>query len=304
MLYTLPRVPLLYCTGEDHTIVLHRATGSTHHYEVIPMSKKATPPELQGHAPSISKQAYKETLGRLQVELVKLQRHFIEGNDKILIILEGRDASGKDGTIKRIVKNLSPRETRVVALGKPSDRDRTSWYFQRYVPYLPAAQELVLFNRSWYNRAGVERVMGYCTEAEYEEFMGSVANFESMLVRSGVKLIKYYLDISKAEQKRRLRDRETDPLKQWKISPIDAQALKHWKSYSKARNEMLARSQNPTAPWTLVRANDKHLARLNIIKDLLDRLHYAGKDKRLVRPDPQIVFPYDASNLNNGQLAT
>jgi polyphosphate kinase len=267
------------------------------------MSRKGAPPESSGLALSISKESYKDTLRKLQVELVKLQRHFIKCHDKILIILEGRDASGKDGTIKRIVQHLSPRETRVVALGKPSDRDRTSWYFQRYVPYLPAAQELVLFNRSWYNRAGVERVMGFCTEAEHEEFMGSVSNFENMLIRSGVKLVKYYLDISKPEQKRRLKARKTDPLKQWKTSPIDDQAIDNWKAYSRARNEMLARSHTPTAPWTLVRADDKHLARLNIIKDLLGRLHYTGKDKRLIQPDPQIVFAYDVSNLENGQLA-
>ncbi len=254
-------------------------------------------------APSNSKKSYKGSLRRLQIELVKLQRHFIKCDDKILVILEGRDASGKDGTIKRIIQHLSPRETRVVALGKPSDRDRTSWYFQRYVPFLPAAQEFVIFNRSWYNRAGVERVMGFCTEAEHEEFMGSVANFENMLVRSGVKLLKYYLDISKAEQKKRLADRKSDPLKQWKVSPIDEQAIKNWKAYSLARNEMLARSHNPIAPWTLVRADDKRLARLNIIKDLLGRLHYTGKDERLIRPDPQIVFRYDVSNLANVQLA-
>jgi len=267
------------------------------------VSKKSHEGESNKRAPSIKKKVYKDTLRKLQIELVKLQRHFIECNDKILIILEGRDASGKDGTIKRIVQHLSPRETRVVALGKPSDRDRTGWYFQRYVPLLPVAQELVLFNRSWYNRAGVERVMGFCTKAEHEEFMGSVSSFENMLVRSGVKLLKYYLDIDKAEQKRRLRNRKTDPLKQWKVSPIDDQALKHWKAYSQARNEMLARTHNPIAPWTLVRASDKRLARLNVIKDLLGRLHYKGKDKRLIRPDRQIVFPYNVSNLENGQLA-
>jgi polyphosphate kinase 2 len=260
-------------------------------------------PESRRQAAASSKRAYEDSLRKLQIELVKLQRHFIKCNDKILIILEGRGASGKDGAIKRIVQHLSPRETRVVALGKPSDRERTSWYFQRYVPYLPAAQELVLFNRSWYNRAGVERVMGFCTEAEREEFMGSVSDFENMLVRSGVKLVKYYLDISKAEQKRRLRDRKTDPLKQWKVSPIDDEGIMHWKAYSLARNEMLARSHNPMAPWTLVRANDKRLARLNITKDLLGRLHYADKDERLIRPDPEIVFTYDVSNLENGQLA-
>ncbi len=256
-----------------------------------------------GLVPSISKKAYKDTLRRLQGELVKLQRHFIKCNDRILIILEGRDASGKDGTIKRIVQHLSPRETRIVAIGKPSDRDRTSWYFQRYVPYLPAEQEFVLFNRSWYNRAGVERVMGFCTEAEHAEFMGSVSTFEAMLVRSGVKLLKYYLDISKAEQKRRLRDRKADPLKQWKISSVDDRALRRWRAYSRARNEMLARSHSKMAPWTLVRADDKRLARLNIIKDLLGRLHYSGKDKRLIRPDRRIVFAYDVSNRRKEQLA-
>lgn len=266
------------------------------------MSKKIVQPESIGGVPHDPKKTYKNSLRKLQGELVKLQRHFIECNDKILIILEGRDASGKDGTIKRIVQHLSPRETRVVALGKPSERDRTSWYFQRYVPHLPAAQELVLFNRSWYNRAGVERVMGFCSEAEHEQFISSVSYFENMLIQSGIKFFKYYLDISKTEQKKRLGDRKSDPLKQWKISPIDDQAIKYWKAYSLARNEMLARTHNPMAPWTLVRANDKRLARLNIIKDLLSRLHYEGKDKRLIRPDRQIVFPYNISNLENGQL--
>jgi len=267
------------------------------------MSKKVNEIESNGSAPGVPKKDYEDSLHKLQIELVKLQRHFIKCDDKILVILEGRDAAGKDGTIKRIVQHLSPRETRVVALGKPSDQDRTSWYFQRYVPHLPAAQELVLFNRSWYNRAGVERVMGFCTETEYQEFMGSVSDFEHMLVRSGIKLLKYYLDISKPEQKRRLNARKRDPLTQWKVSTLDNLALKKWKQYSLARDEMLAHTHNPIAPWTIVRADDKHLARLNLIKDLLSRLHYADKDERLILPDPQIVFPYDASNLENGQLA-
>lgn len=264
---------------------------------------KAREKESSRPAPEKPKQAYKNSLHKLQIELVKLQRHFIQCDDKILILFEGRDAAGKDGTIKRIVQHLSPRETRVVALGKPSDRDRTSWYFQRYVPYLPAAQELVLFNRSWYNRAGVERVMGFCTEAEYQEFMGSVSDFEHMLVRSGIKLLKYYLDISKPEQKQRLNERKSDPLTQWKVSTLDNLALKKWKQYSLARDEMLAHTHNAIAPWTIVCADDKQLARLNIIKNLLSRLHYADKDERLILPDPQIVFPYDVSNLENGQLA-
>ncbi len=266
------------------------------------MSKKTYYIESIEPATPNEAKVYKEELRMLQVELVKLQQHFIKCNDKILIILEGRDASGKDGTIKRIVQHLSPRETRVVALGIPSDRDRTSWYFQRYVPYLPAAQELVLFNRSWYNRAGVEKVLGFCTSDEYEEFMGSVSDFEHMLVRSGIKLFKYYLDISKAEQKKRLEDRKTDPLTQWKVSPLDGKALKYWRQYSAARNEMLARTHNPVAPWTLVRANNKHLARINVIKDVLSRLQYMHKDEK-IWPDPQIVFPYDISSLANGQLA-
>lgn len=267
------------------------------------MSKKAGQPESSGHAPSIPKKVYKDSLHKLQIELVKLQRHFISCDDKILILFEGRDAAGKDGAIKRIVQHLSPRETRVVALGKPSDRDRTSWYFQRYVSYLPAAQELVLFNRSWYNRAGVERVMGFCSEDEYEEFMGSVLEFEHMLVRSGIKLLKYYLDISKPEQKRRLEERKRDPLTQWKVSTLDNVALKKWKQYSGARDEMLARTHNAIAPWAIVRADDKQLARLNIIKDLLSRLHYTGKDKRLIQPDPKIVFAFNASNHKKGTLA-
>lgn len=267
------------------------------------MSKKAEEEELGETEAAILHTNYKDNLRALQIELVKLQRHFIKCNDKILIIFEGRDASGKDGTIKRIVQHLSPRETRVIALGKPSDRDRTSWYFQRYVPYLPSAQELVLFNRSWYNRAGVEHVMGFCTEAEHEEFMGSVADFERMLVRSGIKLIKYYLDISKTEQKQRLADRKKNPLKQWKISEIDDQALKYWKKYSSARNEMLARTHNPMTPWTVVRTDDKHLARINVIKDLLSRLHYLDKNKKLILPDQKIVFSYNASYLENGLLA-
>ncbi|HGM4940432.1 TPA: polyphosphate kinase 2, partial [Pseudomonas aeruginosa] len=181
---------------------------------------------------SIGREDYEAQLHMLQIELVKLQRHFIKCNDRILILLEGRDGAGKDGSIKRLVEHLSPRETRVVALGKPSDRDRTGWYFQRYVPHLPVGEELVVFNRSWYNRAGVEPVMGFCTAEEHEEFMNSVPKFEEMLVNSGIKLLKYYLDIGKKEQSRRLGERRRDPLKQWKSSPVDAVALKHWDGYT------------------------------------------------------------------------
>ncbi len=249
------------------------------------------------------KQDYKDTLQLLQVELVKLQSHIIKHNNKILIIFEGRDAGGKDGTIKRIIQHLSPREIRVVALGKPSDRDAGSWYLQRYTEHLPAAQEMVLFNRSWYNRAGVERVMGFCSDDEYHEFIETISHYEQLLVRSGIKLMKYYLDISKDEQKKRLQERQKDPLKQWKISPIDKAAQKHWHEYSEARNIMFARTHHLSAPWTVVRADDKQAARINIIKDLLFRVDYKGKNEALVLPDANIVFNYEENYLHNGMIA-
>jgi len=266
------------------------------------MGKKNKKPS-DARRPGISGQEYKDTLHVLQVELVKLQRHFIACDDKILVLLEGRDAAGKDGLIKRVVRHLSPRETRVVALGAPSDRDRTAWYFQRYVPHLPTAREFVLFNRSWYNRAGVERVMGFCSDEEYDEFMETVTGFEHMVVRSGIKLLKYYLDIGRAEQEKRLKARRKDPLKQWKVSPIDDEAIDRWKAYSQARNAMFARSHHPVAPWTIVRADDKRVARLNLIKDLLARLHYGKKDEAALVADPAIVFQYDQAYLENGAIA-
>lgn len=247
---------------------------------------------------------YQKALRDLQIELVKVQRHVIKHGHKVLVIFEGRDAAGKDGTIKSIVEHLSPRETRVVALGKPSDRDNASWYFQRYARYLPAAQELVLFNRSWYNRAGVERVMEFCTDEEYERFMEDVLPFEHMLIGSGIQILKYYLDIGKKEQKRRLRDRRHDPLKRWKTSPIDEVAVKHWDDYTEARNQMLARASSPLSPWIIVRADDKHLAHLNVIRDLLARLACPQTDKHLAVPDLNVVSPYDEAHARAGLLAT
>ncbi len=259
--------------------------------------------EKKHHSLETKDRSYKKTLRMLQIELVKLQSQIIRSNAKILILFEGRDAAGKDGLIKRIVQHLSPRETRVVALGKPSDRDCTEWYFQRYTPHLPAAQEMVLFNRSWYNRAGVERVMEFCSDDEYHEFLETVANYEQLLVRSGIRLLKYYLDINQDEQKRRLKDRRKDPLKQWKISPIDEVAQKHWDDYSAARNIMLSRTHHAVAPWIIVHANSKPAARLNAIKDLLSHLDYKRKDETLVCPDPNIVFPFEQACLTNGMIA-
>ena len=247
---------------------------------------------------------YEHSLRALQIELVKVQRHVIEHGHKVLVIFEGRDAAGKDGTIKRIAEHLSPRETRVVALSKPSGREASSWYFQRYVPHLPAAHEMVLFNRSWYNRAGVERVMGFCTRREAASFLDNVVPFESMLIESGIQILKYYLDISKDEQRRRLRDRRHDPLKQWKTSPIDKMALKYWDAYTEARDIMLARTSTSLSPWIVVRADDKRAAHLNVIRDLLSRLHCPKTDKHQATPDRDVVFPYDGGRARAGLLAT
>ena len=235
---------------------------------------------------------YKKALYHLQVELVKLQRDLIATNARVLVILEGRDAEGKDGTIKRLTEHMSPRETRIHAPGKPSSREDTEWYFQRFVPFLPAAQEFVVFNRSWYNRAGVERVMGFCTEEQAEQFLDSVVPFEHMLVKDGLALRKYYLDISRKEQKKRLKDREDDPLTQWKVSPIDESAGKKWAAYSRARDEMLRRTSHPAAPWRILRADDKKVARLEFIRDLLESFSYRGKSKKLTKPDRSIVFAW------------
>lgn len=238
---------------------------------------------------------YEAELYLLQIELVKLQRHFIKNGERILVIFEGRDGAGKDGSIKRIAEHLSPRETRIVALGKPSDRETGEWYFERYVAQLPSKGEFALFNRSWYNRAGVEHVMGFCTEKEYLEFMKTVNGFEAMLVGSGIKLIKYYLDISKKEQAERLLDRIKDPLKQWKTSPIDQQAQKKWLAYSKARDAMLKKTNNSDAPWTVIRANDKKIARINLIQHLLSTLSYPNKNKKILKFDPQTVVQWPSS---------
>jgi polyphosphate kinase 2 len=234
---------------------------------------------------------YDALIRLLQIELVKLQRQIISSQARLLIILEGRDTAGKDGTIKNIVAHLSPRETRVVALSKPTEREDGEWYFQRYVAELPTSGEIAIFNRSWYNRAGVEKVMGFCTDIQYQQFMDTVNEFESLIVGSGIQLIKYYLDIDKEEQAARLQSRKTDPLKQWKISPIDEQAQKKWKQYSLARNTMLQKTSSKLAPWIVIDANNKKLTHLNLMSDLLSRMDYPGKDKKLLLVDSEVVMP-------------
>jgi polyphosphate kinase 2 len=238
-----------------------------------------------------------QELRLLQIELVKLQKSLIANGDQILLILEGRDTAGKDGTIKAITEHLSPRETRVVALGKPSDVEADQWYFQRYIAQLPRRGEFVLFNRSWYNRAGVEMVMGFCSKAQYATFLSTVNPLESILIQSGITVLKYYLDISKSEQKLRLESRKNDPLKQWKISPIDQQAQKKWNAYSTYRNAMLLKTSTAEAPWTIVRANNKKQAHLNLIQHLLLRLNYAGKNKRLLRPNADIIYTFNQAGF-------
>jgi len=217
---------------------------------------------------------YFNELFRLQGELVKLQDWVVNSGHKVVILFEGRDAAGKGGVIKRITQRLNPRVARVAALPAPNDRERTQWYFQRYVSHLPAAGEMVLFDRSWYNRAGVERVMGFCTDDQYEEFFRSVPEFERMLVRSGIQVIKYWFSISDDEQQLRFMGRIHDPLKQWKLSPMDLESRRRWEDYTKAKEIMLARTHISEAPWWVVQADDKKKARLNCIHHLLAQMPY------------------------------
>jgi polyphosphate kinase 2 len=241
----------------------------------------------------------KEILHKLYIELVKLQKEIISSNFKLLVIIEGKDAAGKDGTIKKIIRHLSPRETRVVALNKPSDRQQLEWYFQRYSIHLPVSGEIVLMNRSWYNRAGVEKVMGFCTEKEYKSFFTEVELFEKMLVDAGFIILKYYLDISQEEQEKRLKDRESDPLKQWKISPIDKEASRFWKDYSEARNVMLLRTNFKHSPWYVVNANKKKRTHIALITHLLKQLEYHKKDNDLLSNDYELVYPANAENIKD-----
>lgn len=217
---------------------------------------------------------YEERLAELHLELVKLQAWVRETGDRIVCIFEGRDAAGKGGTIKRIMEPLNPRFARIVALGTPTERERTQWYFQRYVEQLPAGGEIVLFDRSWYNRAGVERVMGFCTDEEYWEFLRSAPEFERMLIRDGITIRKYWFSISDKEQEKRFQDRAKDPLKRWKLSPMDIQSRDRWVDYSRAKDEMFLHTHTPEAPWYTVEGDDKRRARLTCMSHLVDSIDY------------------------------
>jgi polyphosphate kinase 2 len=234
----------------------------------------------------LKRKQYEEELGRLQVELVKLQEWIKDQGLKVVVIFEGRDTAGKGGTIKRIMDRLNPRIVKVVALGVPTERENTQWYFQRYIPHLPAAGEMVLFDRSWYNRALVERVMGFCTQDEYQEFLRSCPEFERMLVRSGIILIKYWLSVSDEEQERRFTARINDPMRRWKLSPMDLESRAKWVEYSRAKDDMFKYTDIKQAPWYVVNADIKKHARLNIIKHLLTMIPY--KD---LTPEPIALPP-------------
>ena len=232
----------------------------------------------------LSRKKYEAQKYHLQVELLKLQAWVKAKKQKVVILFEGRDAAGKGGTIKRFMEHLNPRGARVVALDKPSDVERGQWYFQRYVQHLPTAGEIVLFDRSWYNRAGVERVMGFCTDAEYQEFMRQAPEFERNLVRSGVHLVKFWFSVSRAEQRRRFEERKAHPLKQWKLSPVDLSSLDKWEAYTKAKEAMFFYTDTADSPWTVIKSNCKKRARLHAMRYVLHRLPYTNKDAEAIGP--------------------
>jgi polyphosphate kinase 2 len=238
----------------------------------------------------LSRRAYEAQKAKLQAELLKVQRWVGETGERIVMLFEGRDAAGKGGTIKRFTEHLNPREARVVALNKPSDEEKGQWYFQRYIAHLPTSGEIVLYDRSWYNRAGVERVMGFCEPHEYLEFMRETPELERMLTRSGIRLYKYWFSVTQDEQKRRFASRETDPLKHWKLSPIDRASLDKWDDYTEAKEAMFFYTDTADAPWTVIKSDDKKRARLNCMLHFLSTLDYPGKDPKIARaPDPLIV---------------
>ncbi len=238
----------------------------------------------------MGRKEYEATKAQLQAELLKVQRWVGETGQKFVMLFEGRDAAGKGGTIKRFMEHLNPREARVVALNKPTDEERGQWYYQRYIQHLPTAGEMVFYDRSWYNRAGVERVMGFCSPNEYLEFMRQTPEFERMLTRSGVQLYKYWFSVTQEEQKRRFDSRKGDPLKRWKLSPVDVASLSKWDDYTEAKEAMFFYTHTADAPWTIIKSNDKKRARLACMRHFLSTIEYPDKDHALVgQPDPLIV---------------
>jgi len=236
---------------------------------------------------------YVDLIMPLHVEMLKLQNHIKQEGGRVLAIFEGRDAAGKGGTIKRFVEHMNPRGCRVVALEKPSEMQRTQWYFQRYVEHLPCAGEVVLFDRSWYNRAGVERVMGFCNQREVKEFLRSVPALERMFIRSGIKLFKFYFSVSKEEQNRRFAKRLTDPLKQWKLSPVDKESQDKWDDYTRAKEDMFFYTSTTDCPWTIIKSDDKKRARINAMRVFLSQFDYPDKRTELMHIDPRIVLTVD-----------
>jgi polyphosphate kinase 2 len=238
----------------------------------------------------LTRHVYDPLKRSLQIELLKLQKWTKATGERLVVLCEGRDAAGKGGTIKRFTEHLNPRGARVVALGKPSERESTQWYFQRYVEHLPAAGEMVFFDRSWYNRAGVERVMGFATDEQYTRFVDQAPLFERMLVEDGIHLVKFWFSVTRAEQRTRFAIRQIDPVRQWKLSPMDVASLDRWEDYTAAKEEMFATTDTPYAPWTVIRSNDKKRARVEAMRVVLNRFDYDGKDTAVVgTPDPQLV---------------
>lgn len=258
-----------------------------------PLEPRTATPEWQHDYPyahKLARKSYEHEKRLLQIELLKLQAHVKRSSERVLILFEGRDAAGKGGAIKRFMEHLNPRGARVVALDKPTDSERTQWYFQRYVGHLPSGGEMVLMDRSWYNRAGVERVMGYCSSAEYEEFIQTAPEFERMLVGSGIRLVKLWFSVGEAEQRRRFTRHGEDPVKQWKLSPTDIASVDRWDDYTAAKEAMFFHTDTPALPWIVIKSNDKRRARLEAMRCVLARFDYPGKDPLIAHaPDARIV---------------
>ncbi len=260
-------------------------------YKVVDLSREDLFAKgVYPYTKKLKRKEYEALKAELQIELVKMQNWVKDTGQRVVILFEGRDAAGKGGTIKRFMEHLNPRGARIVALEKPTDVERSQWYFQRYIAHLPTSGEIVFFDRSWYNRAMVERVMGFCTPAEYLEFMRQVPELERMLVRSGIRLFKFYFSVSREEQLRRFKSREADPLKQWKLSPVDRASMDKWDEYTEAKQAMFFYTDTADVPWTVVKSDDKKRARINAMRSLLARIPYSNKDLEIaIPPDPLIV---------------